>query len=390
MESPIIYNCHIHTFTSSHLPAKFPPFWLKYLMRVKFIRGIIIYIATRIGILYKFIAFIIPANSLSNSVLTIEILKRYERFFVTGLQKTQAEIFKKICAQYPENSRFIILSMDMEFMGAGRAGTGFREQLEELALLHESNPETVIPFFAADPRRPGVVDLFKEFIEHNGFKGLKLYPNLGYSPDHHVLKEIYAICQEKSIPVTSHCSTGGISLRGASKDQVKAFAQPSNYKTILKEFPRLNFCLAHFGGTQEWERSLSGNSPRRGDQASWLSVILEMIRSGEYPNLYTDVSYTLFCEIPSLRTLSYIDYLKVMLADDRVRRHVLFGSDYYMVEQEKSSEKEVSIALRSRLGEQLYFQIAHDNPKMFLYETPQNYGETEDEQRITQAWRTTI
>jgi hypothetical protein len=40
-----------------------------------------------------------------------------------------------------------------------------------------------------------------------------------------------------------------------------------------------------------------------------------------------------------------------------------------MVEREKVSEKEVSIGLRAHLGEKLYFQIAYDNPRKYLYET---------------------
>ena len=61
-----------------------------------------------------------------------------------------------------------------------------------------------------------------------------------------------------------------------------------------------------------------------------------------------------------------MDYVKVLLADLRLREHVLFGSDYYMVEREDLTKKEVSIMLRSRLGEDLYFQIAHHNPRRYL------------------------
>jgi hypothetical protein len=62
----------------------------------------------------------------------------------------------------------------------------------------------------------------------------------------------------------------------------------------------------------------------------------------------------------------YFDYLKVLLEDPNLRTHVLFGSDYYMIERSPLSEKEVSISLRSRLGRELYFQIAHHNPMEYL------------------------
>jgi predicted TIM-barrel fold metal-dependent hydrolase len=64
--------------------------------------------------------------------------------------------------------------------------------------------------------------------------------------------------------------------------------------------------------------------------------------------------------------VDYVDYLKVLLANPLIRERVLFGSDYYAVEQEVMTEKEVSITLRSKLGEDLYFQIAHLNPRRYL------------------------
>ena len=66
------------------------------------------------------------------------------------------------------------------------------------------------------------------------------------------------------------------------------------------------------------------------------------------------------------RPVDYLDYLKVLLANPNVRDHVLYGSDYYMVKLAKLTEKEASILLRSRLGEELYFRIAHHNPLRYL------------------------
>jgi len=49
-----------------------------------------------------------------------------------------------------------------------------------------------------------------------------------------------------------------------------------------------------------------------------------------------------------------------------VSNHVLFGSDFYMSRREKITEKELSIMLRSCIGEDLFFQIANQNPRRFL------------------------
>ena len=369
MELPTIYNCHIHTFTASHVPDHFPPPWVRGLIYFKPFRMFLIFIAHQFSNLFALIRILIPELKLPTTLLSYSSLIRFERFYETGARKTQEGIFNRISLQYPEKTRFIILPMDMEYMGSGKPSATYRQQLEELALLRDKYPEAIIPYFAADPRRPGLLELFNEFINTRGFKGVKIYPNLGYYPDDPRLMEIYAICEKKKIPILAHCSPGGVGLHKASKEQIQAFGHPANYRKVLRAFPKLNFCLAHFGGAEEWERHLTGTAPREGEDASWLSVISNMIRKEKFTNLFTDVSYTLFCETPSYRPFTYYDFLKVMLTDETLKKQVLFGSDYYMVEQEKISEKEVSIALRSRLGEELYFQIAHENPKRYLYET---------------------
>ncbi|MFT5194978.1 MAG: hypothetical protein ACI85U_001992 [Candidatus Promineifilaceae bacterium] len=104
-----------------------------------------------------------------------------------------------------------------------------------------------------------------------------------------------------------------------------------------------------------------------------------MIRSGKYPNLYTDISYTIF-EQPgkNLNRFYFTDYLKVLLEDNNLRERVMFGTDYYRVEQEDISEREVSILLRSRLGKYLFFQIAHTNPMEYLGIKNEDEGEEID------------
>ena len=378
-----IYNCHIHIFTSSYVPDRFLPLGLNKILKYRIIRRVLIYGIILIGNAGRLIGIFIPhplakaisflferANKswFSKSSLNLDSLLRYDHFFETGGSPNQSKNFEKICNQYPENTRFVVLPMDMDFMGAGKSALRYEDQLNELAILRDAHPETIIPFFAADPRRENLLDLFHEYIETREFKGVKLYPNLGYFPNEKKLLKIYKICEEKKIPILSHCSPGGVRMKSITSERAKTFAHPNNYIDLLNDYPNLNFCLAHFGGAEEWERHLTGTSPRTGGDASWLTLILDMLLSKKYPNLFTDVSYTLFYKPPADRPFSYFDFLKVLLADKTVADHVLFGTDYYMVEQEKYSEKEVSIALRSHVGEDLYFKIAHENPRKYLYE----------------------
>jgi uncharacterized protein len=96
---------------------------------------------------------------------------------------------------------------------------------------------------------------------------------------------------------------------------------------------------------------------------SWLAKILDMLRYGEYPNLYTDISFTVFADD------EYVHLLKVALSDDRVSDRVLFGSDFYVVESAKLEERRVALHVRSAIGEELFWKIAHYNPRAYLGET---------------------
>jgi predicted TIM-barrel fold metal-dependent hydrolase len=374
MELPTIYNCHIHTFTADHVPDHFLPFNLVRIMRRTWLRNPILWL----------FGMLIP-------VTNKDAVARTGRFLARGAFESQQKVFGYLQKQYPEGTRFIVLPMDMEFMGAGKPAVPFERQLKELAALRDlldkekKTKGQIIPFCAVDPRRPNVVEEFKRWHQDHNIKGVKIYPNLGYPPDHPILLKVYAYCEKNKLPVMVHCSRGGIRHRELSRAEANALSHPANYMPILKCFPELNFCMAHFGGAEEWERHVTGETPRTGPEASWLTVITDMMRSGEYPNLYTDVAYTLFVEMPAYRPFNYFNFLKVLLSSAAVSDHVLFGTDYYMVEREKVSEKEVSIGLRAHLGDELYFQIAHDNPRRYLYEMPDGKGKAKAKARIEKS-----
>lgn len=120
----------------------------------------------------------------------------------------------------------------------------------------------------------------------------------------------------------------------------------------------MRICLAHFGGIGEWQRQI--NETRNPADPTWLKKIRELIKCGKYPNLYTDISYTIF------NFHENVPLLKILLEDEEILEKVLFGSDFYMVESEKYSEKRFSIDLRYALGEEKFWKIAYENPMTYL------------------------
>ncbi len=342
-----ITNCHIHSFTLRHVPDRFIPGWLQRLLRWAPTRWVILQAARLIA-------------GQTNA-------ERYARYLEIGRNATQREIFEIVRSYYPPETRFVVLPMDMAQMKAGRAPADIRAQHDELA-RYAHDPElrrTVIPFAAVDPQRgyEAVVEM-RRCVEEHLFKGVKLYPPLGYPPSDKILMdEVYPYCQKHGLPVLSHCSRGGVRNRELSADATRAMASPHAMKPVLEAFPDLRVCLAHFGGASDWEDYLHNPmqpTDKRARDENWLASILDMLRSGDYPNLYTDISFTIFNHERNMPAL------KVFLEDDAVRSRVLFGSDFYMSEGLALRERDLSIRLRAELGAAAFREIAEINPTRFL------------------------
>lgn len=344
MTEKIIYNCHNHTFTHENIPNGYFPLFLVQAARVKPLRWA----------LRNAMKVVVPWTKNDK-------VHRYSAFIKATYRETQEENFKHLSGYYPEKTKFIILPMDMAYMGAGKVIEDIDGQHNELARL-AAKPEyknTLIPFAHIDPRRPESLNRLKSLVEEKNFKGVKIYPTLGYGPgDDILMKEIYPYMVEKNIPLMAHCSPGSVNSKEISRDRAHAFADPYNYRRVMDEHPDLRVCLGHFGGIDEWRRHL--NEPRDPHNPTWLTKIKSLIKSGDYPNLYTDISYTIF------NYRENAPLLKILLEDSEILEKVLFGSDFYMVESEKYSERRLSTDLRSELGENKFWKIANENPQVYL------------------------
>jgi predicted TIM-barrel fold metal-dependent hydrolase len=307
-------------------------------------------------------------------------LGRYAQIVETSYKKTQREVFEIVRGFYPERTRFVVLPMDMSRMNAGGVEIGIDEQHREVAKLRDEHPDLVVPFAAVDPRHDGIVEKTIALIDERGFRGLKLYPPTGYHPFDRRLWPLYDYAEAHDVPVLTHCSRpASVQYRGEPTREMRVdpvtgdvlqlgryellerFTDPDAYVPLLRAHPKLRVCLAHFGGQDDWKRYLdrpwhSGT----GQEKSWLAKILDMIRSGDYPGLWTDISYTLYADD------EHVYLLEVLLSDPKVSERVLFGSDFYVVENAELEERRRSVRIRAVLGEQLFTQIAVTNPKVFL------------------------
>lgn len=344
MDNKTIYNCHNHIFTHDNIPNDFYPLKLVAAARIAPLRW-----ALR------------GALKLAVPWSKNDQLHRYAAYIKAAYRTTQQQNLDTLISYYPDNTKFIILPMDMALMAAGRVREEIDQQHEELARLKRlpKYQDRIIPFAHIDPRREDSLERLTKAVEKEGFQGVKIYPPLGYRPNHpRLMEEIYPYMVEKKIPLMAHCSPGSVNNKDMSKEKAHAMADPDNYQQVMLAFPELKICLAHFGGISEWQRHI--NEPRQPDNPTWLTKIVAMMESGKYPNLYADISYTIF------NFQENVPLLKLLLQKKGVLPQVLFGSDFFMVESEKYSEKRLSIDLRYALGEELFWQIANTNPLRYL------------------------
>jgi uncharacterized protein len=375
--SLVIHNVHSHVFTVRNVPRRFLPLGLvKALSKRKNWRG--------------WDAFIRACPLFGSK----EARERIASFCRAAEHESQEDILRDMMGFYPSLSRFGLLSMDFEYMGAGKSRLGFIAQLDELAAIKAAYKDLVLPFIAIDPRRPGLFELARHYIEEAGFEGFKLYPPLGYFPFDDRLGDIYAYAEEKGVPIVTHCSRAaalvhyrgeitaamrvhpktGARLEGKTR---RAFADnwanPENYRYVLEKYPRLKLDLGHAGGAVEWRKYLDTTwpgkllgeaAPVRGGSDTWLETVLGLI--GGYENVYADVSYTAYDS-------ALLPLLKVLLADPKLAGRFLFGSDSYMVQMD-SGERRFGVGVRAFLGEELYRMIAETNPRHWLERAAPNPG----------------
>lgn len=344
-----MFNTHIHIFTKEDVPSNFLPFKL---VRI---------LADKEG--YEIIAKVL--HNL-NPWTKNDVFDRYLEFVKEGRLGSQTNIFEDVAKFYPIDTKFFVLPMDMEYMGAGTTARVYRDQLKELIELSKID-KRVVPFVMVDPRRPEI----EGFVLNNNFAGIKLYPNLGYFPYDKDLMWIYNYCSKFNKPIVAHCtpdnpvhfkgskqelkelllkSKGVVNLKGSNQKLCAQFMDPYNYVSILNNYKDVNICLAHMGGEQEVLKYL------KGEKNTITEKILNLIVT--YPNLYTDISYTL----SNKKLYSFLDKL---LDDNRYKNRILFGSDFYM-NKTKGSETLFSENIKEMLGDKKFELISVINVNNFL------------------------
>ena len=325
------YNCHTHCFTYDHVPeyflVRFLPVskllhwkplrnWIRKVMETRKLGWLGWLIKSFLAVFFRF---------------NRQKLIRFMNFVVYGDKHTQEEVIESMQQYYPGNTGYILLTMDMEYMGAGVPEKPFEQQLAELRDIKLSPKwsEKIYPFIFCDPRRlqpthprekavqtsfTGKVFLqqLKDYLQQGVYHGIKLYPALGYYPFDQRMKPVYDFAVENNIPFMTHCTIGAVRfkykldegeynhpVKGINLPRLKKgafqqfFTHPLNYECLLNrtllqrhwgndapDYTNLKICIGHWGTAEEWKKFM---------RDAWADIPNRM--TGEWPSLNPDNWY---------------------------------------------------------------------------------------------------
>ena len=228
-----------------------------------------------------------------------------------------------------------------------RLSWGYKKHMEELKDLSEQHRETVIPFLAVDPRRYNIIELVREKVgPDKPFKGIKLYPALGYLPAHPNLFPVYDFCVEFDIPITLHASPGGLpSLTGSIYVKSKGagntwfswdiktdplapcryFGEPKHWREVLDAEQgryRVSALMRYNSSVDTLQDALNKELPPE----NWTGQIIDLME--DFNNVYSDLSY---CTDPKIVELA----IQLVHKYPVVAERGIFGTDYIMIMKER-------------------------------------------------------
>lgn len=333
-------------------------------------------------------------------------ISRLLTFFDIGVEASQRKVFERIHATYSGyNPRYFVLTLNMDYMSDEPSmHANFETQLKEVFQLKQTYPNELQVFLCCDPRyKKGkeLRDWFRSYYMDGKVVGIKLYPALGYFPFDPAFDELFQFASENAVPVLTHTTRTGVfyigknvreyvgvkpasfwpdhpimpsiykrieNYRASTHKKIimndkycNLYTHPENYIPMIEKFPGLKLCFAHYGGTKEILRQTDSYmlQVENDTTINWNDLIRTYIRS--YPNVYTDISY-------SLADKDTYRVFKADMQDQVLKQKIIFGTDYFMEEQEKS-EKLVFAEFREAFlsDPEAYRLLTESNPHHYLY-----------------------
>ncbi len=272
-------------------------------------------------------------------------------FLRIGFLPTIQDVADELMTQTPADAGIVALTMDIT------RGDMFEEQfiaqLEETASAATRYPGRIFPFVAVNPTRANHYAIMERALTELQFKGVKLYPSLGYDIDSPAMRRVYAYCQANGVPLLMHCNQGGFYYT----PQYISNSSPEHWHAILNDFPELKICFGHFGGGGD----LAG--PQLPGEGTWAGMILNLME--KWPGVFADTSYHDEPMAGGHAETNYFANLERLLQRETVRERILFGTDFFMI-RIRLKDKNYWSYFEDHLGRD-FETIAGENPHRFLF-----------------------
>ncbi|MGH3418621.1 MAG: amidohydrolase family protein [Streptosporangiaceae bacterium] len=226
-----------------------------------------------------------------------------------------------------------------------KAQTTLAQQVELFGMLSQASMRGLIPgapqlrlhpFVGFDPMRAladgaagTTVALVKDAVLNKGFIGVKVYPEMGWSPFQNtpadagtperaqaldaILDDFFGWCADEQVPVTAHCNHSNYPSQNT---EAANYGSPDEWLPVLAAHPGLRLNLGHFGGAYA--------DPAAYD---WTWKIARGMATCE--GLYADVG----CQHVDDAALMQVHFgvlEKIAGTCPKMADRLMFGTDWYM------------------------------------------------------------
>ncbi|PYV16856.1 MAG: amidohydrolase [Acidobacteria bacterium] len=228
--------------------------------------------------------------------------------------------------------RAVLLPIDCR--RARKTSVSSNEQVAELV----GKSRRFVGFASVDPQKKGAERELEAAIRKLGLKGLKLDPALqDFDPKARSAFAVYEAAEALKVPLVIH--TGMSWAPGTRLER----GHPLALEGALRQFPKLNFVLAHFAWPWVWE-----------------AVAMAL----KYPNVFLDTSCLTYDSPKEFFQFVFSKQIPTTAIERSLRNQIVFGSNYPRVEI-----KNMAAALRSlNLTEACLRKIFKENAERLLGE----------------------
>jgi len=189
------------------------------------------------------------------------------------------------------------------------------EQVAELCAMSRR----FIGFASVDPEKKGAARELENAVKKMGLSGLKLDPALqDFRPHDRKAAAVYEAAAALGIPVLIHTGMSWAPETPLTRGNPMLLEEP------IREFPKLNFVLAHWGWPWVWE-------------ATALAL--------KYPNVFLDTSCLYYDGPMEFFQFVFSKQIPTTLIERSLRNQVVFGSNYPRVEIKNMVHAVKSLAL---------------------------------------------